>query len=321
MKIIDAQIHSPHIGGSLGGVAPADLAITPELNTYINVELAREAIDCVGVDKALVFAHKEFMDEAVKRYPDRFAGVLVFDHTAPDLEERIATFRATPGMLGCRAIMSNYTQLQMWKNHSVSAADVRLNEQYSRGEYDRYFAYAEKYDLPMFIGGQDFGYKAAEIAERYPGLTLIIDHFGITQSLAKPIEGDRWAALPKVLEAARYPNIYVKCCGVPVISREGYPYKDVWPYFHQVLNAFGPERCMWASDYTRMRWGVSTPPDATGFSPRKDWKSYADTLHFLLYSNEISQSDKEQLFGGAVRRALRWQDDQAPAQSASEIMA
>jgi len=303
MKIIDAQIHEPHIGGTLKAIIPPDMQLAPEIQTYIDVELAREAIDCVGVDKALVFAPQAFNAEAVKRYPDRFAGVLVFDHMAEDLEEQIATFRATPGMLACRVLLTNYVQI--WRD---PAPELKLKPDWENGAFDRYFAYAEKYDLPMFIGGQDFGYKAAEIAERYPGLTLIIDHFGITQSLAKPIEGDRWAALPKVLEAARYPNIYVKCCGVPVISREGYPYKDVWPYFHQVLKAFGPERCMWASDYTRMRWGVSTPPDATGFSPRKDWKSYADTLHFLLYSNEISQADKEQLFGGAVRRALRWPD-------------
>ncbi len=99
---------------------------------------------------------------------------------------------------------------------------------------------------------------------------------------------------------------------MPVISREDYPYNDAWPYLHQVLKAFGPERCMWASDYTRMRWGVSAP---LGSPPRTGWKSYADTLHFLLYSNEISQSDKEELFGGTVRRALNWGFDaeSAPA--------
>ncbi len=99
MKIIDAQIHSPSLGGALGGAAPSDVELTPELKTYITVELAREAIDCVGIDKALVFAHQEFNAEAVRRYPDRFAGVLVFDHNAEDLEEQIVAFRATPGMV------------------------------------------------------------------------------------------------------------------------------------------------------------------------------------------------------------------------------
>ncbi len=303
MKIIDAQIHEPHIGGNIRAVIPPDIQLTREMECFIDVELAREAIDCVGVDKTLVFANQDFNVEAVKRYPDRFAGVLIFDHNAEDLEEQIATFRATPGMLACRVLLTNYVQI--WRDPT---AELKLKPEFERGDFDRYWAYCEKYGLPIFFGGQDFGYMASVAAERHPDLTIIIDHFGITQSLAYPIEGDRWKMLPKVLEAARYPNVYIKCCGAPVISREGYPYNDVWPYFHQVLKAFGPERCMWASDYTRMRWGVSTPPDESGLPPRKDWKSYADTLHFLLYSNEISQSDKEQLFGGAVRRALKWDD-------------
>jgi len=303
MKIIDAQIHDPNIDG-ITGTIPPDLILSREVQTFLKVELAREAIDCVGVDKAVVFAHQEFNAEAVKRYPDRFGAVLIFDHMADDLEEQIATFRATPGMLGCRVLLTNFTQI-----YRDPTAEMKLKPEFEAGAFDRYFAYAEKYDLPMFIGGHDFGYIAGAISERYPDLTLIIDHFGITQSMATPIQGDQWKSLPKTLEAARYPNVYIKCCGAPVISREGYPYKDIWPYFHQVLKAFGPERCMWASDYTRMRWGTSTPPGKNGRPMRKDWKSYADTLHFLLYSDEISQSDKEQLLGGAVRRALRWGDD------------
>ncbi len=85
----------------------------------------------------------------------------------------------------------------------MTAADVKLNEQFKRGEFDRYWALAEKHRLPMFFGGQDFGYKAGVAAERHPDLTVIVDHFGVTQSLANPIEGDRWKMLPKVLELAR----------------------------------------------------------------------------------------------------------------------
>jgi len=63
---------------------------------------------------------------------------------------------------------------------------------------------------------------------------------------------------------------------------------------------------MWASDMTRQRWGTETPAGPDGFPPRSDWKPYSDALYYLLHSNEISQSDKEQLFNGAIRRALKW---------------
>jgi L-fuconolactonase len=113
--------------------------------------------------------------------------------------------------------------------------------------------------------------------------------------------------LPGLLALARYPKVFVKCCGTPLVSREPYPYSDVWPHFHRILKAFGPQRCMWASDYTRMRWGLAEDPSQPGPRPRREWESYANSLHYLLYTNEISQSDKEQLFSGAVRRALKWE--------------
>lgn len=298
MEIIDAQIHNP------SPMKPFSASLSEETQLEIGVELAREAIDCVRVDKAVVFASQPFMDAAVKRYPELFTGVGVLDHTAEDLEEQMAGYRDRPGMLGCRTLPTNYGQTR-----ADPSIPLRLNDSFLSGGFDRYWALAEKYRLPMFFSAHDFASSLAVVAERHPDLTIIVDHFGITQSLRTEIEGDRFRALPGLLEMARYPNVYVKCCGTPLVSREPYPYDDIWPPFHQILKAFGPERCMWASDYTRMRWGLPDDPANPGPRPRSDWKSYADTLYYLLHSSEISQSDKEQLFSGAVRRALRWPAD------------
>src|SRR5690606_33529891 len=166
-------------------------------------------------------------------------------------------------------------------------------------------ALAAEHNLPMFVGAHRFAYKASVIAERHPELTLIIDHFGVTQSLRYP-EPNRWDALPSTLSLAQYPNVYMKLCGTPVISTEGYPYNDVWPYIHQIIDAFGPDRCLWASDYTRIRWGAEVVGPDDGWAPRSEWKSYADSLYYMLHSDEISESAKEQIFRGTVQRALRF---------------
>ncbi len=301
MEIIDAQIHEPHIGGGLRAGIPADIQLDERTETWVNVELAREAIDSLGIQGAVVFARQEFNEAAVERYPDMFAGVAVFDYAAEDLEEQIAAFAAKPGMVGCRTLLTNYGQV--WRNPDET---LRLNPDFAAGKYDRYFELADKYRLPIFIGGHDFGAAVQPYAEKYPDLTIIVDHFGITQSLARPVEGDRWQALPRLLEIARYPNVFVKMCGAPLVSRDPYPYKDVWPHLHAILKAFGAGRCMWASDFTRQRWGTSTPPDDSGFPPRQDWIGYSRALHYLLDTDEIGQGDKEELFAGAVRRALGW---------------
>jgi predicted TIM-barrel fold metal-dependent hydrolase len=297
MEIIDAQIHNP------SAMMPFSEALSDEIKLEIGVELAREAIDSVRVDKAVVFAAQPFMDAAVARYPDLFTGVGVIDHTADNLEEIMATYRQRPGMLGARTLPTNYGAVRQ-----DPTKELTLNDTFLSGGFDRYWAYAEKYQVPMFFSAHNFASALIPVAERYPDLTIIVDHFGITQSLRTEIEGDRFKALPGLLEMARYPNVYVKCCGTPLVSRDPFPYDDIWPAFHQILKAFGPERCMWASDYTRMRWGLPDLPNGAA-PPRSDWLSYADCLYYLRHTDEISQGDKEQLFSGAVRRALRWPAD------------
>jgi len=300
MQIIDGQIHEPHIGGGMRVTKPESIELNEELEHFIHVELAREAIDCVGVDKALIYADRDFNEAAVKYYPDRFGAVEVFNHAAPDLEEQLAAFKAKPGMVAARVLLSNYGQT--WR---TPGAKLEVSPVLAQGGFDRYFALAAKYKIPMFLGAHRFANRASYLAERHPDMNLIVDHFGVTQSMAAPPE-DRWTALPDLLSMAKYPNVYVKLCGTPIISKEKYPYHDIWQYIHPILHAFGPERCLWASDMTRQRWGTETPPGPGGFPPRSDWKPYADALYYLLHTNEIGQSDKEWLFNGTIKRALHW---------------
>ena len=146
------------------------------------------------------------------------------------------------------------------------------------------------------------------VAERHPGLTMIIDHLGLSQSPVSPPRDEPWDKLDGLLGLAQYPNVHVKLCGVPLLSSRAYPYPDVWPYLHQVFEAFGPERVLWASDFTRMRWLPTLQVKDTPYAPFKDWKYYSDCLNFLRDTNEISESDKEWVFGKTVRRVLRWPD-------------
>lgn len=300
MQIIDGQIHEPHIGGGMRVSKPASITLNEELEHFIHVELAREAIDCIGVDKALIYADKAFNEAAVKYYPERFGAVEVFDYADPQLEQKMAAFAEMPGMVACRVLLSNYGQV--WREDNPI---LKVSPLLAEGRLDRYFALAAKYKIPMFLGAHRFASSASFMAERHPDMTLIVDHFGVTQSMKAP-PTDRWTALPDLLSMAKYPNVYVKLCGTPIISEDDYPYHDIWNYIHKIMHAFGPERCLWASDMTRQRWGTETPPGPDGYPPRSDWKPYADALYYMLHSNEISTSDKEWLFNGTIKKALNW---------------
>jgi L-fuconolactonase len=87
---------------------------------------------------------------------------------------------------------------------------------------------------------------AATLARQLPGLRMVIDH------LAKPRirEGrtDDW--LPHFRAAAAFPNVFCKVSGmVTEADWERWTPADLNPYVQTALECFGPERCLFGSDW------------------------------------------------------------------------
>ena len=74
-----------------------------------------------------------------------------------------------------------------------------------------------------------------QIAERHPGLKLIIDHFGRPDAA--------WSNLPDLVALAKHPNVALKATGAPSYSSEPYPYRDIHGHIRQLYDAFGPSAC------------------------------------------------------------------------------
>jgi hypothetical protein len=91
--------------------------------------------------------------------------------------------------------------------------------------------------------------QVGEIAERHPGLRLLVDHY------ARVRGGNDDAAhgnQPALLALAKYPNVAVKATGAPGNSSAAYPYRNIHKYTEQIFDAFGPQRTFWGTDITRM---------------------------------------------------------------------
>jgi len=78
---------------------------------------------------------------------------------------------------------------------------------------------------------------------------VLIDHCG------RPTPGDGlgqpgFAALLRLAAAGR---VHVKLSGYSKFAASPYPFEDTWPYIHALVEAFGLERCMWASDWPYLR--------------------------------------------------------------------
>jgi predicted TIM-barrel fold metal-dependent hydrolase len=85
------------------------------------------------------------------------------------------------------------------------------------------------------------------IAERHPGLKLVIDHLALARE-AK--DEAAFADLPQLLALARRPNVAAKASALPRYSSEPYPYSKLHPYLRRVFEAFGPKRLFWGTDLT-----------------------------------------------------------------------
>jgi len=121
---------------------------------------------------------------------------------------------------------------------------------------------------------------------------FVIDHLGV--GYAPPLLGvfppEPFEHLPEVLDFARFSNVSLKLTGAPALSAEPYPFRDVWPSVYEIVASYGVERVMWGSDFTRAAGLVS----------------YWDTTHFLSEMDAFRPDDLEWLYGGSIRKFLRW---------------
>lgn len=278
LEIIDLQIHGPVPGLAWDEQQLAQRAVW-------EVELAREAMDAVGVDIAISVCSDDFIEAGHARYPGRFPGVHTFMHNRDDHVEEVRRIAAHPAMIAGRALIGD-------ANKGV------MRPEFFEGKFDPIYETAAEVGLPMFNSTHGGCAHIASIADKHPDLTLIVDHIGVAQHPVSPPETMSWAPLDDLVALAKYPNVHVKLCGAPLLSDQTYPYDDIWPNLNRVFNAFGYDRVMWGSDYTRSR-SADLPK---GDRPRRRGITYGENLNHLLYSDHLTYDQKAQVLGGNARR-------------------
>jgi predicted TIM-barrel fold metal-dependent hydrolase len=77
------------------------------------------------------------------------------------------------------------------------------------------------------------------------GVRVVFDHCGRPH----PDAGMAQPGFQALLEFARTGRAAVKLSGYQKFSRQGPPYPDAMPFVQALLQAYGPDACMWASDW------------------------------------------------------------------------
>jgi predicted TIM-barrel fold metal-dependent hydrolase len=128
------------------------------------------------------------------------------------------------------------------------------------------------------------------VIDRFPDARFIIDHLGLMQPRTPPAPAEPWADLPKLLALAKRPNAVVKVSGACTLSKEPYPFNDIWDPLFRVFDAWGFERCLWGTDWTRAFAVVN----------------YEQAVEPFRQTDRLSESERAMLMGGACAKTYRW---------------
>jgi L-fuconolactonase len=191
------------------------------------------------------------------------AGVVGWvDLTSPDCQRQIETFARDPKFVGVRHVVQDEPD-----DNFIVRDDV-VNNLRVLGQHGLPF------DLLFYV----------KLGRRLPDLRMVIDHLSKPQ--IKLGRMDNW--LEPMRAAAECPNIYCKLSGI-ITEADWKNWKpaDLKPYVQTALELFGPERCMYGSD-----WPVC---ELAG--------SYEQVHHALIEAlGPISASERDMIFGGTAAK-------------------
>jgi len=237
MLIADAQVH---IWAASTPERPWPARYAPHRpEPFGEADLVRE-MDAAGVHRCVLVPpswegdRNDLSLAAAARHPQRFAVMGRLDTDAPDALDQISRWRSAPGMLGLRFTFSK----PLMRGPLVE------------GRIDWMWAAVEKAGLPvMVILRHEDMHHIDRVAERHPGLRLVIDHLGLTSGT---YDDEAFARFDRLLALAGRPNVAVKASALPCYTRDTYPYRSVHGHLRRVYDAFGPRRMFWGTDLTRL---------------------------------------------------------------------
>jgi len=239
------------------------------------------AMDKLGIDGAIFISafslygyDPSYAVEVQRKHPGRFAIVRPVDADHPAVLDDIAEWKRNPGAVGIRVIVTT----EPGRNPSDAGLDRVLRE-------------AVRHDFPVNILCWGNLERGTAIIDRHPDTRFIVDHLGIMQPRTPPAPEKPWADLPKVLELAKRRNAVIKVSGACTLSKEPYPYNDIWDPLARIFDAWGFERCLWGTDWTRAFAVVN----------------YEQATRPFLETKRLSAGERAMLMGGACAKAYGWQ--------------
>ena len=238
-----------------------------------------KAMDAVGVDGALLVSpfsmyryDASYALEVYAKHPGRFGLIRPFDPQSDSIAEDVAKWAATPGVVGVR-IMLAYEPFE--------ADHPGLNS---------ILAASGQAGLPVNVMGSGKLRLVHSLARSHPDTQVVVDHLGLPQPFEPPAPPEPFADLDSVLALAEIDNVAIKISGACTLSHLPFPYPDIWGPLSRIFDAFGFDRCLWGTDWTRA----------------VNLLTYEQGVKAFRVTDQLSESERSTLMGGALAKIYDW---------------
>jgi predicted TIM-barrel fold metal-dependent hydrolase len=187
-----------------------------------------------GVGRVVLIQHSvyhafdnSYLLDCARRMPGRFSLVGMLDDTQPGVGERfrallpqgVRGLRITPRVRGAAWLVGD-GMAALWRTAAETGQAM--------------CCLIDPQDLPA----------VAAMCQRNPETSVVIDHFARIGADGQIREAD----VATLCGLAKYKHVTVKLSAFYALGQKAPPYDDLVPLIRRVLEAFGVERCMWASD-------------------------------------------------------------------------
>ena len=240
------------------------------------------AMDEVGVDGALLISpfslyryDASYVLEVYATHPGRFGLIKPFDPQSEAVADEIAQWAGTPGVVGARIMLTA---------QPYEADDPGLN---------RILAAGAQAGIPVNVMCSGKLPFLGELARRHPDTQVVVDHVGLIQPPEPPAPPEPFADLANVVSLAACGKVAIKISGACTLSHQPFPYPDIWEPLGQVFDAFGFDRCMWGTDWTRAVRLLT----------------YEQGVEAFRVTEQLSDSEGSALMGGTLEKIYKWSPD------------
>jgi predicted TIM-barrel fold metal-dependent hydrolase len=238
--------------------------------TFFPEDIVRHAQPC-GVDRVVLVqmsyyaSDNRYMLQVMKDHPGMFGGIGVVDVTGPNPDQQMQEL-AAEGVYGFR----------------VSRRDAPAESWCDGPGFSRMFAAGSEHRLAIcpLIGIDALPALARKCAE-YPQTPVIIDHLCLVGASGVIEEGD----IDALCGMAQYDNVMVKVSAFYALGAKTPPYRDLSQLIHRVVDAFGAERLMWASD--------------APYQVQKE-HTYAASVGLMEGLSFLSATERDSIMGGTA---------------------